>query len=54
MLDKKVLKTLLNVEVLSLMKKGISIREATEKAGEKMKEELVRAEYETYCSEHDC
>lgn len=53
-MDKQLLKVLLKTEVLSLVKKGMSIREATEKAGKKMGEKLARAEYETYCMEHDC
>jgi hypothetical protein len=53
-MDEKVLKTLLKTEVEILVKGGMSIAEAVEKAGSKMKEELAKAEYETYCMEHDC
>lgn len=48
------MKILLKVDVINLMKTGMSIKEATEKAGKKMQQEISRAEYETYCNEHDC
>jgi hypothetical protein len=53
-MDEKVLKTLLKIEVDNFLKQGMGIHEAVEKAGEKMIEEIKRAEYETYCLEHDC
>jgi hypothetical protein len=53
-MNEKVLKTLLKIEVDNFLKQGMGIHEAAKKAGEKVQDAIEMAEYETYCSEHDC
>lgn len=53
-MDKDLLKTLLKFEVAILVKKGMNIKDATEQAGKKLDEDMKQAEFESYCSEHNC
>lgn len=53
-MNEDLMKQLLKIEIVSLMKKGLSFADAAKKAGEKMEKEIKEAEFETYCSEHDC
>lgn len=53
-MDENLIKKLLEIEVDVLVKKGVSFKDAVKQAGDKMKEDMEKAEYETYCSEHDC
>lgn len=53
-MDKDLLKKLLRIEIDVLMKKGMNIKEATEQAGKKLEEDMQQAEFESYCSEHNC
>ncbi len=53
-MEQEIMKRLLEIEIASLMKQGVAFKDAVKQAGDKMKEDMEKAEFETYCNEHDC
>jgi hypothetical protein len=53
-MNKKLLEMLMKIEIAALVKKGVPAKDAVDQAADKLTKDMREAEFETYCSEHNC